>query len=98
MQNRSESRLGRCSLGHRYHGHDLVDDALVDAVVDPAADADGGRSLRRVDAAAALTELQSQYADGADPVAVWLFGGIGGLFLVLGLVGVIGMTVFRRGM
>lgn len=35
---------------------------------------------------------------GADPVAVWLFGGIGGLFLVLGLVGVIGMTVFRRGM
>lgn len=35
---------------------------------------------------------------GADPVAVWLFGGIGSLFLVLGVVGVVGTTVVRRGM
>ena len=35
---------------------------------------------------------------GADTVAVWLFGGVGGLFVVLGLVGVVGATVLRRGM
>ena len=35
---------------------------------------------------------------GADTVAVWVFGGVGGLFVVLGLVGVVGATVFRRGM
>jgi hypothetical protein len=34
---------------------------------------------------------------GADTVAVWLFGGVGGIFVVLGLVGVVGATVLRRG-
>jgi hypothetical protein len=33
---------------------------------------------------------------GADPVAVYLFGGVGGLFLVLGLAGVVGALVMRR--
>ena len=43
-------------------------------------------------------QLGDVTAQGADPVAVWLFGGIGGLFFVLGLVGVVGTTVLRRGM
>lgn len=34
---------------------------------------------------------------GADPVAVWLFVGIGALFVVLGLAGAVGTTIFRRG-
>jgi hypothetical protein len=34
---------------------------------------------------------------GADPVAVWVFGGVGGVFMILGLVGVVGTTVLRRG-
>jgi hypothetical protein len=34
---------------------------------------------------------------GADSVAVWVFGGVGGVFMIVGLVGVVGTTVLRRG-
>lgn len=72
------------SGGDRDKAFDTINSYPVGSIVDVFYDpADPGSAVLR---------------QGADTVAVWLFGGIGGLFVVLGLVGVVGTTVLGRGM
>lgn len=71
------------SGGGRDKAYDTINDFPVGSIVDVYYDpSDPSSSVLR---------------QGADPVAVWVFGGIGGLLLVLSLVGVGWATMFRRG-
>lgn len=70
--------------GDRDKAYDTVNEYPVGSIVDVFYDpADPGSSVLR---------------QGADTVAVWMFGGIGGLFVVLGLVGLGSTAILGRGM
>ena len=71
------------SGGDRDKAFDTINDYPVGSIVDVFYDPGDPRS--------------SVLKQGSDPVSVWVFGGIGGLFLALGLAGVGWMTLFRRG-
>lgn len=69
--------------GDRDHAFDAINEYPVGSIVDVYYNPDDPGS--------------SVLQPGADTRAVWLFGGMGGLFVILGLAGLIRMTLVRRG-